>query len=327
MSLINFPDVPIALGIPNVRRALSGIGARLGIDQALQKYGLLDVLSHQWGIVDSNGQTVISPNVFMSIDYKGDVKSASHPVEPVDKVRGGMGSFANYNKVANPNDITVRMVFSQSDSGSDSIVGFLAGQSSPSRSDALTILAKMRDSTNVYDIATPDASYSSYSLESISYRRDGKSGVSMLTVECRFLEIRQTAEVGYANPATPSAYDTEYYGGIQPETPAAPEKSIIDKAEESIKGMTSEASGLFDRAKSAAEGAISSVSGQISSAVDSISSPLSGAIDSANTVIDGVKGKITDALSDMTGVKSKVTDVLSGLPTLSSLKNIRFGIF
>lgn len=240
MPLINFPDVPIAAGVPNVRRAVAGIGARLGIDQALLKYGLIDVLSYKWGIVDNNGQTVISPNVFMSIDYHGDVKSASHPVEPVDKVRGGMGSFANYNKVANPNDIIVRMVFSQSDSGSDSIVGVLTGQSIPSRSDALKILESMRDSTKVFNIATPDAAYSSYSLESIGHRRDGKNGVSMLTVECRFMEIRQTAEVRYTNTDKSSASDTKSNGTANPEEPAAKELSVLEKASKAVTGKIAE---------------------------------------------------------------------------------------
>jgi len=65
MPLINFPDVPFATGVPNVPRLISGVGARLGIDQALQKFDMFGLtnaaLGNQWGILDDNGEVVIKP--------------------------------------------------------------------------------------------------------------------------------------------------------------------------------------------------------------------------------------------------------------------------
>lgn len=66
MPLIDFPDVPIAPGVPNVRRTVTGIATITGIVgliENLDQFGLLDrLLGPRWAVYNKQGGLAIEPD-------------------------------------------------------------------------------------------------------------------------------------------------------------------------------------------------------------------------------------------------------------------------
>ena len=196
MSLIPFPNVPKVPGVPNVPRsvtnAVTGIYRALGGDL----FGLMDLFSpSRWQILTAGGQPALTPDSVMGLEYKGEAKIASHPVEN--------GSFAAYNKVAVPSDLHIVMT--------------CGGMGQMTRAGFLIALESMKNSLLLYSVVTPDATYPRMNLINYSYRRTAKNGVSMLTVEAAFQEVRESAVIGYYSTKTPSAQDKQGIGTVQAE--------------------------------------------------------------------------------------------------------------
>ena len=109
MPLINFPNVPPLPGVPNLRRAVTGVLTRTGLLPAirgLDRFGLLDMLmGPQWGVFDESGIVMLQPDTIAAVEYKGDYEIANHPVEE--------GGFASYNKVAKPFEISGQLTVSR----------------------------------------------------------------------------------------------------------------------------------------------------------------------------------------------------------------------
>lgn len=201
MPLINFPNVPPLPGVPNLRRAATGVLTRTGLLPAirgLNRFGLLDMLmGPQWGVFDESGIVMLQPDTIAAVEYKGDYEIANHPVEE--------GGFASYNKVAKPFEISVQMTCSGKDS---------------SREAFLTELEIMRSSLILYTVVTPDKSYGSMNLVHYDYKRSSQSGVSLLTVNCRFQEVRETATTSFTETAKPDGAATQG-GGTVSASPAS----------------------------------------------------------------------------------------------------------
>lgn len=205
MSLIDFPSIPIAPGVPDLRRSLIGVSslAGSGVLAAIQRYdifGLFDgLLGPHWALLDKNGKPVITPDSVVSFEYRGENKISSYPVE--------QGSFASYNKVAFPYDI--RMMVS------------CGGQGSTSRDTFLQVLELMRQSTDLYDLATPDFLYQNVNLTRFDYRRQATNGVTLLLVDLQFEEVRVTATATYDNTAQASGAADKPVGTVQASDPSA----------------------------------------------------------------------------------------------------------
>lgn len=211
MSLIDFPNVPIAPGVPDLRRSAIGIGAVSGVLQKLQRYDIFGILesafSSPWLILDSNGASVIRPDSVVSFEYRGQERIATHPVEviPASGSAGVSGSFASYNKVEMPFDIRMRITCN--------------GQGSMTREQFFTTLDKMKKSLDLYTIVTPDFIYKNVNLENVDYRRTAQSGVSLVTCDLWFMEIRVSAQSKYSNVSEPAAAATTNNGTTTTEAP------------------------------------------------------------------------------------------------------------
>lgn len=212
MPFIEFPNVPPLPGVPNLRRAAIGALERTGLLTAvrgLDRFGLLDKwMGPQWGIFSEDGATVIQPDTITALECRVDEDIANHPVEK--------GGFASYNKVSKPFEVVVTMT--------------CGGQKSMSRKAFLDALNGMRAGLDLYNISTPDAVYKSVCLVHYDYKRSSSGGISLVTVNCRFQEVRQTATTEYTDSTRePDGAPTQGGGTVTTSTANASEYAASDR--------------------------------------------------------------------------------------------------
>lgn len=199
MPLIEFPDVPAAAGVPDVPREAVAADDQTDDEAntdvlATDDVGGLELqedASSQWQILGADGALIIEPDSVVSFEYRNEQKLVSHPIE--------RGSFADFNKVATPYDVRMRMT--------------CGGQGAMSRDQFLSQMASLVGSIELCSIVTPDAAYAGANMVHWDYRRENRNGATLLTVDAWFEEVRETAEVGYSNTATASGADAKN-GGI-----------------------------------------------------------------------------------------------------------------
>ena len=251
MSFIKFPDVPIAPGIPDVRRSAIGIVSRvspklLGAITRYDMFGLVDGLfGPKWGIYDKQGKPILDVDSVVMFDYRGEHRISEYPVE--------MGSFSSYNKVAYPYDI--RMVVA------------CTGYGKQKRDRFLQQLDLLQQTTELYDIATPDFTYTNVNLTRYDYRRTSREGVTLLLVDLHWQEVRVMANAVYKQTAQPAG--------------------MLGKVMGTVKAIETKVNGAIGAAKGAINSAVGGVIGTVQSGINqvtgSINSTIGGAIDSAQS--------------------------------------------
>ena len=190
MPLIPFPNIPDFPGVPSLPRSVTipttlGQLINLGLD-ALQQAVFI------WGVYDESGARALEPDSFMGLDERNDAPVSNHPVEK--------GSFSAYNKVQTPFDCRVRLVF---------------GGDKQSRAAALAKIDQMLNSVELFSVVTPEKTYLNVNLINKDMRRHARDGVSMLTVDLWFAEIRLTPAAEYSSPKDPSGADPVSDGQVQ----------------------------------------------------------------------------------------------------------------
>lgn len=128
-----------------------------------------------WAIyATGTSEAVIVPDTVKSFAYRGEARISDYPIE--------QGAFASFNKVQIPYDIRAVLVCDgrKMDQG-----------------DFMTKLEQMKNSTDLFDIATPEVMYLKASLVHYDFRREARSGVTMITADCWFEEIREAATSTY----------------------------------------------------------------------------------------------------------------------------------
>ena len=180
--LPNFPNVPNTPGVPPVLRNLGEIQNSVEVLLSGDILGTSTFSSQrgQWGIFDQKGNLVLTPNSFKELDYRHAWRIANYPME--------QGAFQSYNKVQTPfeNNLTV-----------------VIGGSVQELNDFLTTLEAIADSLNLYNIVSPEYTYTNVSIEGINYRRHSVDGVTMLTIDIRVIEIRLTTFNVHSDTALP----------------------------------------------------------------------------------------------------------------------------
>lgn len=164
----------------------------------------------QWAIYyTGTSNAAIIPDSVPSIGHRDQSRVSNYPVEN--------GGFASFNKVEVPYDFRIRLT----------CMG-----TNMTRADFLAQLKVMKKSIDLYDVSTPEMLYASCSLVAYEMERDSRNGgVSMITAELYFQEIRQTAQATYNNQGgtnTPivnsnsaSAADVQNQGNVPPTSPDA----------------------------------------------------------------------------------------------------------
>lgn len=227
MSLIPFPNVPNLPGVPQLPR-LPGLGSSVPpILVAAAAVGALwrSVLSTpQWGIFkqtpepapDAQGVTtvtvvskltpIITPDSIQDFGYRNEYEISDYFVQD--------GSFASYNKVANPNETYVRMT---------------KGGSQSDRAEFLQQIEDILATTDLYTVMTPEKAYLNQNPYRFEMTRRGVNGAYFLTeVDLYFREIRSavaqytTTAQGTQNAQDPSAQPVQNDGTVNGDTPANP---------------------------------------------------------------------------------------------------------
>ena len=146
----------------------------------------------KWGIFFSGGfVTALDPDSVISLGYKKEYSIPQYPME--------LGAFQSYNKVTEPYDVKVRMTISDSSSilsvfGANTRIGAF-----------LKDVVAASNSLTLYDIVTPDATYTNANIYHYDYNRTATNGVGMLTVDLYLKEIRATISPAFSNTASPTS--------------------------------------------------------------------------------------------------------------------------
>lgn len=73
----------------------------------------------------------------------------------------------------------------------------------------------------LFDIVTPEGSYASCSCRRVSFGRRSYEGVTLITADLSFVQIRQTSTSSYSNTAIPGIAGQSSTGNVQPTAPSS----------------------------------------------------------------------------------------------------------
>lgn len=133
-----------------------------------------------WGLYDSGGAQAVPFDTFFALTRKDESKVTVYPTEP--------NGFFAYNRVDSPQVVGVILGIS----GAPATLGA-----------ALEALKKLKTSTDLVSVVTPEATLVDYTLESYDYQRDAASGVDRLLVSLSLVEVRQVSPE-YSNETIPA---------------------------------------------------------------------------------------------------------------------------
>lgn len=217
------PDVPNLPGVPALTNYASDL-ASLILGDALSAIAAL--LSPAWGIY-IEGQPVITPasavgqeinatlgaigeiaaligipNVVpvtastIEFDYAADSPISTYPQEE--------GAFQSYDKVQLPFDVKLRIA---------------CGGSESQRQAFLTTLEALRTSLALVDILTPEQIYPSCNCKHVDYRRSARHGVTLITADVWFEQVRVISQTSFTNTRNPADSGTQANGNVQAQEP------------------------------------------------------------------------------------------------------------
>lgn len=160
-------------GAPNL---LNGLGRRTGIT-LLGKIAskLWDALfpGATWGVYKTGTNDVaIEVSSVVELDLAADSRVSDYIIET--------GSFASYNKVANPDIVSIRMTKDGNDTD---------------RLQLLYWLDQHKKETSLFDVLTPEWRHSSMTLAAYRVSRSARSGAAMIVADCLFQQIREKTAI------------------------------------------------------------------------------------------------------------------------------------
>ncbi len=195
---MTFPNVPDVAGVPPLARdplAAPFIVILLAADAVLLFSGFITKL--EWGLFQ-NGLPLVTADSVVTMGYKQDWSISNYPVEG--------GAFETYDKVQLPFEI--RLQFSK-------------GGSSLDKAAFLASIAAIAGTTNLYDVYTADAFYSSVTVMRYNYDREALKGVGLLVVDIYVIQVSVTATQQFSNTVNPASASPSSTGISQP-LPASP---------------------------------------------------------------------------------------------------------
>lgn len=200
MADLAVPNIPFAPGVPALFRSGGQPDPAPGL---LQSNQVVDQRTGKnWGVFLS-GQQVVTPDTFVSIDYRQGWAIADYPVEN--------GAFESYDKVDMPFDARVR---------------FASGGSEQNRQKLLEQVNAIAETLEFYDVVTPEVIYHNCNVQHYDYRRTATNGVGMIILELWLLEIRIAPRRG-ANVTFPSAAQPFQSGTVAPTTPTPQQAAVV----------------------------------------------------------------------------------------------------
>lgn len=145
----------------------------------------------QWGIYLDGSPVVVSDNV-MTFGFKKSARLSKYPQE--------QGAFATYNKVAVPAEPRIR---------------FSTGGSVADRQAFLASIAPLIFDLNLYDVVSPEATYSSYNVINYDYDRNADNA-GLIDVDVWLEEVVIAGASTLSNTTQPSDSSQTNNGLVQP---------------------------------------------------------------------------------------------------------------
>lgn len=198
----------IAQSIPNIAMDLLGsISGLIDDPTSILEGDTVDAVvgagaGVRWGIF-LDGELVLEPDSFASLEYKKDWHIADYPIE--------QGNFETYNKVRLPYEARVMIT---------------KGGTEADRNVFLERVADVADSLDLYDIVTPDFTYTNANITHYDFQRTAEKGVSLLSVTLWFQEVRLEASSEFTQTASPDSANQVNVGAVQ----AQPATADVEQA-------------------------------------------------------------------------------------------------
>lgn len=172
--------------------------------------------SGRWGVYAKNGKPVAEFTSFISFEYSAESRTATQPVEE--------GGFFSANKWQTGYEVRVTLAKEGGDS---------------ERAAILEALETARQSTDLFDVVTPEKTYLDASIDQISRSAKREGGGYLLIVELVLKEIRQV-ETAYTNvdlpPAKVKKADDASTKDSGKQQGKQPRESTLSKAKKSLNG-------------------------------------------------------------------------------------------
>lgn len=221
-----FPNVPPAPGVPALNRQPGQTFANVELVAADGVAVFSQFLGPQWGIFDQLGNPVIVGDSIKAFEFKSEFRISDYPVE--------QGGFASYNKVQVPFDVVFTVLKGGSvgsllqlagglmAGGLAGGIGALTGGGVGARADFLASVDAAVNSLYLFDAVTPEATYLGVNLLKYDYRRARREGATLLTVNIYGRQVRQSAQLQFANTANPNSQGQVNGGTVSPGSATVP---------------------------------------------------------------------------------------------------------
>ena len=194
-----YPNVPVTLGVPAVRRDASNPGTSSVSQLSSDGSAITQMASTQWGIYRGTS-LALKPDNIVAVSYDAEYRIADYPIEE--------GGFESYDNVALPFEATVRLT---------------KGGRRADREAFIKAAEAMRSDTELYSIVTPEVTYRNVNVSRITIDRSQENGAGMITVDMHLREIRQNAKVEFSAVKDPASANPYSNGSTQAQSaPANP---------------------------------------------------------------------------------------------------------
>lgn len=188
------PNVPNLPGVPALTSFASTVIALLTGDLVPPIVGAQRSV---WGVF-SDGFNVIDADSVIDFELKQDNQISNYPVEK--------GAFVSYDKIQLPTEIRIR---------------FAQGGTLTDRQDFLESIDAVMNTTDLYDVVTPEATYLGYNFIHRDFRRTSRAGLGLIVVDLWLEEVRETSTATFTNTQTPAIAGQQGNGTAQPQPPSA----------------------------------------------------------------------------------------------------------
>ena len=213
MPMIPYPDVPDYAGVPPIPRVAPGEPS-INISIAAPQDWMINQAQGElpWGIYTSANQPIYTPTdggtlSVLSFGFTRSMQVSDFPVEANNTNQGA--AFASFNKVFQPSNPVVTLALSGTEGEK---IAFLAA------------IDAACQSTDLFNVYTPDASYSgsdgSCTIERYSYQRTATHGATMLIVEVSLKQVLQVT-AALTNVSVASENASSESESSPPESPQA----------------------------------------------------------------------------------------------------------
>lgn len=188
--MANVPKVP---GVPSLGAYAASLITLL-IDDVINL--VIGGSENVWGIY-LDGDRVIEADSLAAFDLRQDNPISDYQVED--------GGFQSYDKVQLPTEIRVRVA---------------CGGDIAARQTFLQSIDAVMNTTDLYDVVTPEAVYPSYNFTHRDFRRSGDQGNGLIVVDLWLTQVRESAQASFTNTQTPGGAGQQNSGNVQPQTPS-----------------------------------------------------------------------------------------------------------